>query len=94
MNNVTNNSITGSAKIKHHAGPCAECELVVINGHRCHEHGCPAAWRDTVRECKNCDTKFSPEYKEHDCCDKFCSDIYYNQGGSEHEKEIPTTKAC
>ncbi len=29
---------------------CSQCEVLVINGVACHEHGCPNA----VHECKGC----------------------------------------
>lgn len=49
---------------------CNQCEAVMINGILCHETGCPDAWKDEVRECKWCGTKFKPETKGQ----KYCSD--------------------
>ena len=33
---------------------CQSCEVLNINGVNCHEIGCPDAWKDYTRECKEC----------------------------------------
>lgn len=49
---------------------CNSCEAMMINGMYCHEHGCPDAWRDYIRECEWCGSDFKPE-----TCDQvYCSD--------------------
>lgn len=50
-----------------------------INGVRCHEAGCPDAWRDQIRECLFCGTEFNPEVRSQTCCDEGCADAYYNR---------------
>jgi len=52
---------------------CEACEILVINGVRCHEIGCPSAWRDEIRECKWCGCEFQPEGPRQDCCSEECS---------------------
>lgn len=50
---------------------CEQCLLLRINGIVCHESGCPLAWRDETRECKECGSNFTPEGRgEHFCCDE------------------------
>lgn len=53
---------------------CDFCEALSINGVKCHETGCPDAWRDEVRECGWCSCEFTPENKRA----RFCSDDCYN----------------
>lgn len=57
---------------------CHSCEVLYINGVRCHETGCPDAWRDAKRECKWCGTPFTPEERHQDCCGHTCSMAYHN----------------
>jgi hypothetical protein len=40
------------------ANGCDGCDLAVINGHLCHEIGCPESWRDTSIECHDCGCDF------------------------------------
>ena len=40
---------------------CSSCAAVTINGVYCHEHGCPDAWQDETRECRQCGLDFKPE---------------------------------
>lgn len=56
---------------------CESCEALVINGVLCHERGCPDAWRDEVRECKNCDCTFTPEHKGQEFCGDECYQQYW-----------------
>jgi len=35
------------------ANRCQSCEVVMINGLRCHEHGCPDAAADLKRQIRN-----------------------------------------
>lgn len=57
---------------------CPNCEIVYINGVRCHETGCPTAYEGTIRECKECGAPFQPESKGQDCCSVSCRCAYYN----------------
>jgi len=56
---------------------CESCEVRYINGHRCHEIGCPDAWRDYTRECKWCGTEFKPEEREQMFCSEDCRRSYH-----------------
>lgn len=42
-------------------GGCDSCNPSRINGVLCHESGCPDAWRDATRECRECGCNFRPE---------------------------------
>jgi len=55
---------------------CNSCEVLVINGIICHEHGCPESWRDETRECKWCGSEFTPENREQVFCDESCAESY------------------
>lgn len=57
---------------------CYSCNVVYINGVKCHEQGCPDAWRDEKRECKWCGNDFQPEEHHQDCCCHICSVAYHN----------------
>lgn len=54
---------------------CRSCETLVINGVLCHEHGCPDAWMNEVRNCLWCGCDFKPESNNQTCCSDDC---YYN----------------
>ena len=56
--------------------PCDQCELLMINGVRCHETGCPAAWQDYSRECKECGCDFQPEERHQMLCSHPCASAY------------------
>jgi len=53
----------------------------MINRVRCHEHGCPNGWTDTIRECKWCGKKFKPYFKHMTCCCHGCADVYFGGEG-------------
>lgn len=57
-------------------GGCDSCQVLMINGVRCHEHGCPEAWRDYKRECKWCGQEFQPEEKGQHFCSAECAESY------------------
>lgn len=42
---------------------CDQCEEMMINGVRCHETGCPNAWKGRPIECFECGCDYIP--KEH-----------------------------
>lgn len=54
------------------SGGCDSCACVCINGHKCHEYGCPDAWMDMLRDCKWCGIEFKPESSCQTCCDSQC----------------------
>ena len=56
---------------------CQQCEVIYINGIKCHEQGCPIAWQDYTRECKWCGQDFKPEEQQQQCCDNECAGAYY-----------------
>jgi len=56
---------------------CNQCEACMINGVYCHEHGCPNAWKDHIRECKWCGQEFEPETEDQQLCSEDCARGYY-----------------
>lgn len=52
---------------------CNSCAILYVNGIRCHETGCPEAFRDTLVECRWCGSAFVPEEKGQ----LYCSDSCY-----------------
>ncbi len=67
---------------------CDSCEVLNINGVNCHEHGCPDAWMDQVRECKWCGSAFQPEEKGQWFCDDDCDYACNSQTNHKQEKGI------
>ena len=57
---------------------CTQCQELMINGVRCHETGCPEAWRDEDRECKWCGSPFRPQFKHQEFDDVDCGESYYS----------------
>jgi hypothetical protein len=57
---------------------CNSCNVLYINGVKCHERGCPEAWKDEERECKWCGNKFKPEKQYQDCCCHSCHVAYHS----------------
>jgi hypothetical protein len=55
---------------------CSQCQVIRINGIRCHEQRCPEAWRDEVRECAWCGQEFEPQDRSERCCSADCEDCY------------------
>ena len=55
---------------------CDSCDVLVINGHVCHEQGCPDRWRHTNRACKWCGQGFKPEERWQECCSESCAESY------------------
>ncbi len=65
---------------------CQSCQLLRINGHLCHETGCPDAWRTETRECRECGSDFRPESRaQHECCES-CACAY---AGLECHDDLP-----
>ena len=49
---------------------CKSCNVLVINGIKCHEQGCPDAWKEEMVECVWCGEKFLPDAAgQKYCCD-------------------------
>ncbi|MBE3087734.1 MAG: hypothetical protein IMZ61_16410 [Planctomycetes bacterium] len=65
--------------------PCHSCNLLRINGVVTHEIGCPEAWRDEVRKCNWCGTRFLPKNRYQQSCDDSCAASY---AGVEIENEV------
>ncbi len=59
------------------ASPCSQCQVLYISGHRCHEHGCPEAWKDCALECRECGQDFMPEERHQTCCCASCHRGYH-----------------
>jgi hypothetical protein len=59
-----------------HRQPCDQCQIVYINGLRCHETGCPEAWKDAKRDCKWCGCAFAPENPLQHLCSNECAESY------------------
>ena len=55
---------------------CNQCEVLYINGIKCHETGCPEAYKDEVKECLWCGSKFKPDDKDQNCCSEECLQDY------------------
>lgn len=45
---------------------CSSCEALVINGHACHEHGCPNIRE--VTECPECGIEYDEREQAELCC--------------------------
>ena len=52
---------------------CPQCQIAYINGIRCHETGCPEAWKDYDRECDHCGCDFRPEERYQRFCSPCCA---------------------
>lgn len=55
---------------------CSGCEVLMINNVKCHEHGCPEAWRDEMRDCGWCGQYFTVEDQYQQFCDDECEALY------------------
>jgi hypothetical protein len=65
-------------KTRYRTVTCNSCAVLVINNHICHEHGCPEAYKDEIRECKWCGQNFKPENNDQQFCSTDCNEAYYN----------------
>lgn len=54
---------------------CDGCSPDMINGVLCHEHGCPNAWRDYIRECEWCGQDFKPDTYDQVYCSDSCAEM-------------------
>ena len=48
---------------------CDGCKPANINGVLCHETGCPYAWKDATRECRECGCDFHPIERDDSHCE-------------------------
>jgi hypothetical protein len=64
---------------------CQSCQALRINGVLCHEIGCPDAWKDYSRECKNCGCNFRPEESDQQFCDEGCAASYWGLDANEED---------
>ncbi|HEU0020806.1 MAG TPA: hypothetical protein VFR55_03925 [Dehalococcoidia bacterium] len=55
---------------------CDSCQVLVINGVICHEHGYPDAWKDYTRACRWCGSEFQPQSRYQEFCDEACAASY------------------
>ena len=55
---------------------CNSCKVHSVKGVKCHEQGCPDAWRDSIRTCPWCGNEFSPSHKDHCFCNVVCAGSY------------------
>ncbi len=79
MDSRMDSDSTASAKSKvitSAGNRCDSCEVVMVNGVRTHEKGCPNAWKDYKKECKWCGSEFKPKEKNQNCCSKSCEKSY------------------
>ncbi len=59
---------------------CVGCNPAMVNGRLCHEQGCPDAWKDHIRECKECGAKFPPDLRigsNNGFCSSHCYNMYW-----------------
>ena len=55
---------------------CSNCDCIRINGLKCHETGCPTAYLDEVRECKECGADYQPDSRNDIACSPCCAAAY------------------
>lgn len=60
---------------------CDQCQPMTVSygvarGVLVHEGGCPNAWRDELRDCKECGSEFKPQERYQDCCSPCCRAAY------------------
>ena len=59
---------------------CNDCEVMMINGKRCHETGCPSGWKDKDVECRWCGDVFKPGESYQTVCSEECCKRYFGEG--------------
>lgn len=59
-------------------GDCSACQVVMINGVRCHEIGCPEAWRDYEIECCDCGCDFKRTSPRQIRCNE-CTEAFHDE---------------
>lgn len=61
MARATHNLLAEHLSKVHGDNRCHACEVLMINGVRCHETGCPEAWREIPIPCFVCGYDFIRE---------------------------------
>ena len=56
---------------------CDSCDCMIINGIKCHELGCPDAWKDYKNNCLWCGIQYTPDTKDQQFCSIDCQEDYY-----------------
>jgi len=56
---------------------CNSCEVTYVDGVKCHEHGCPDAWKDNEKECRWCGALFTSIAENRTCCSEECRKSYF-----------------
>ena len=56
---------------------CDSCNELSINGINFHEIGCPDSWKNSIKNCKNCGTEFTPEESGQSTCSHTCYVNYW-----------------
>jgi hypothetical protein len=56
---------------------CSSCSILVINGHSCHESGCPESWKDETRDCDECGCEFHPQERRQRFCGTDCANSHF-----------------
>lgn len=73
---------------------CHDCEVLTTNGVRCHETGCPSAHVGTIRECRECGSRFEPEHARQTCCDDSCHRAYLGLPSEDEHDDGGTCCEC
>lgn len=58
---------------------CDSCQVLVINGALCHEHGCQDAYKNKILQCKWCGSEFTPQSNQDKFCSPCCNAAYNGQ---------------
>jgi len=72
---------------------CSHCEVLYINGVKCHETGCPVAYLDGIAECEWCGQSIPSGEGVRQrggksfCCDDCYRDYYNIQRENEYENQ-------
>lgn len=72
---------------------CDSCEILYINGVRCHEPGCPYAWRDVKEKCAWCGVDFVPDHRDQEYCDHYCW-LAENGTPEQDDDDYPDEQCC
>jgi hypothetical protein len=65
---------------------CNSCKMLKINGVKCHETGCPDAWKDKAISCFVCGFDFIPEERFQTVCND-CQNVDQDDEMETEEEE-------